>query len=90
MARMALSFQQNNFFGACAFGFFVYLAGHAVHFTGVAAGLAIFLVAKFSGMTAWWDGAWTATSTLFVGLFASLAFRPPSPKQLEGLDVGTR
>jgi len=57
---------------------------------GVAAGLAIFLVAKFSGMTAWWDGACTTTATLIVGLFASLAFRPPSPQQLEDLDVGTR
>jgi len=55
---------------------------------GVAAGLVIFLTAKFSGMTAWWDGACTTTATLFVGLLASLMFRPPSQEQLQGLQVG--
>lgn len=55
---------------------------------GVAAGLAIFLVAKFAGMTAWWDGGCTTTATLLVGLFASLLFPPPSAKQLAGLQVG--
>ena len=35
MFRMELDFEGGNFFGACAFGFFVYLAGHAAHFTAV-------------------------------------------------------
>jgi len=54
---------------------------------GVAVGLAIFLTAKFAGMTMWWDGACTTTATLVVGLLASLCFQsredppcPPSPK----------
>ncbi|MGE3808182.1 MAG: GerAB/ArcD/ProY family transporter [Gemmataceae bacterium] len=35
MFRMELDFAEGNFFAAVAFGFFVYLAGHAVHFTAV-------------------------------------------------------
>ena len=35
MFRMEFTSEHGNFFGACAFGFFVYLAAHAVHFTAV-------------------------------------------------------
>jgi len=35
MFRMEFGFDKGNFFGACAFGLFVYLAGHSVHFTAV-------------------------------------------------------
>ncbi|MCH7726410.1 MAG: sodium/solute symporter, partial [Planctomycetes bacterium] len=35
MFKMELDLTKGNFFAACAFGFFVYLAGHAVHFTAV-------------------------------------------------------
>jgi SSS family transporter len=35
MFHLDANLQTANFFSACAFGFFVYLAGHAVHFTAV-------------------------------------------------------
>jgi solute:Na+ symporter, SSS family len=35
MFHVELDFTKGYFFGACAYGMFVYLAGHAVHFTAV-------------------------------------------------------
>ncbi len=55
---------------------------------GVTVGFASLLIAKWSGMSFWWDGACTTVSTLLAGLFASLLFPPPAARQLEGLEVG--
>lgn len=55
---------------------------------GLAGGILFFGVAKAAGMSFWYDGACTTTATLFVGLFASLLFPPPSEKQLQGVEVG--
>jgi Na+/proline symporter len=59
-------------------------------YIGLAGGIACYLLARYAGTSFWWDGAVTSVSTLVIGLFASLAFPPPSEKQLAGLEVGTR